>query len=74
MNTMEANTIPVLLTSAQAAKTLAISPRTLWTLTNDGRLPCVRVGRSVRYDAADLARWINEHKTFVPLHENAAVC
>lgn len=52
-----------LLTSREAADVLRISERTLWTLTQDGELPSVRVGRSVRYDQTDLADWITSHKT-----------
>ena len=37
---------PGLLRSDEAAKLLAISPRTRWTLTDDGEIPLVRVGRS----------------------------
>ena len=40
---------PLLLRPKEAARTLAISPRSLWTLTNCGQIPCVRFGRAVRY-------------------------
>jgi len=53
-----------LLTSRQAAEALAISERTLWELTNRGDMPCVRLGRSVRYDPADLKAWVQEKKSF----------
>jgi excisionase family DNA binding protein len=33
----------------EAAKLLAVSPRTLWSLTRAGVVPCVRFGKSVRY-------------------------
>jgi excisionase family DNA binding protein len=33
----------------EAAKLLSISTRTLWTLTREGIVPCVRLGKSVRY-------------------------
>jgi excisionase family DNA binding protein len=33
----------------EAAKLLAVSPRTLWSLTHAGVVPCVRLGKSVRY-------------------------
>jgi excisionase family DNA binding protein len=33
----------------EAAKLLSISTRTLWTLTREGVVPCVRLGKSVRY-------------------------
>ena len=43
-----------LLKPADAAQLLAISERTLWTLTKEGKIPCVRLGRSVRYSVEDL--------------------
>lgn len=52
-----------LMTVREAADVLRVSERTLWTLTHSGELPAVRVGRSVRYDKGDLARWIASRKT-----------
>jgi excisionase family DNA binding protein len=40
---------PILVSPRDAARALGISTRTLWTLTHDGRLPCRRIGRLVRY-------------------------
>jgi excisionase family DNA binding protein len=37
-----------LLTVGQVAERLQISPRTVWRLIHDGRLPAVRIGRAVR--------------------------
>ena len=54
----------MLLKAAEAARFLAISPRTLWGLTKDGQIPAVRVGkRGVRYDPADLKAWADSQKT-----------
>ena len=47
----------------QAAQALAISQRKLWGLTNDMAIPCVRIGRSVRYDPADIRAYIDAQKT-----------
>ena len=47
-----------LLKPEQAADRLALSPRKLWSLTNDGTVPCIRIGRSVRYCPEQLRRWI----------------
>ena len=52
----------LLLTPKEAAATLGISPRKLWALTASGDVPCVRIGRSVRYDVADLADFIDRAK------------
>ena len=51
-----------LLRSDEAAKFLAISPRTLWTLTKEGDIPVVRIGSLVRYDPADLQDYIERQK------------
>jgi len=42
----------LLLTPQQTAAALAISERTLYTLTNEGKIPCVRFGRTKRYSLA----------------------
>ena len=52
-------TIRLLLTPREAARAVAVSERTLWTLTRRGDIPCVRIGRSVRYDPRDLEAYIN---------------
>lgn len=51
-----------LLTYRQAAKVLGVTDRTVWTLVNDGTLPAVRFGRSVRIDPADLRTFIERAK------------
>ena len=52
-----------LLTPKEAAAALGISPRKLWSLTASGDVQCVRIGRSVRYGAADLADFVETLKT-----------
>lgn len=47
-----------LLRLRDAARMLAISERTLWGLTNEGKVASVQIGRSVRYDPADLRKFI----------------
>jgi len=63
---MPANDTPttptLLLNAADASKALAISPRKLWSLTASGELPAIRIGRSVRYDIADLRAFIDAQK------------
>ena len=51
-----------LLRPREAARILAISPRKLWSLTASGELTAVRIGRAVRYDPADLRKWIEAQK------------
>lgn len=49
---------PLLLNSRDAARLLAISERKLFDLP----IPRVKLGRSVRYDRADLVNWIEKQK------------
>ncbi len=48
----------MLVNQREAARLLSVSTRTVYVMTRDGRLPCVRIGRSVRYSPAQLANWI----------------
>jgi excisionase family DNA binding protein len=43
-----------LLTPREAAEMLAISTRTLWTLTDRGEIAATRIGRAVRYQIDEL--------------------
>jgi len=56
---MTNNTPALLLTPRDAARALAISPRKLWAMTASGEIPCVRLGRSVRYHPASLEKFIH---------------
>jgi excisionase family DNA binding protein len=49
---------PLLLTAPEAARALAVSPRTLWARTRSGEIVSVRIGRSVRYAREDLAAYV----------------
>lgn len=51
-----------LLNATQAASYLGIGKRSLWTLTNCGEIACVRIGRRVLYDVADLDKFIASHR------------
>ena len=52
-----AHTTP-LLTRRQAAEALAVSIRTIDELTHTGDLPCVKLGKCVRFRAAALQLFI----------------
>ncbi len=52
----------LLLTARQAAAALAVCEKTLWTLTQRGDIPVVKIGRAVRYDPRDLTAWIESAK------------
>lgn len=53
---------PLLLSAREAAKALSVCEKTLWTLTQRGDIPVVRIGRAVRYDPRDLRAWIESAK------------
>lgn len=48
----------LLITAKEAARRLAISTRSLWTLTNQRKIPTIRIGRSVRYPIDGLRDWL----------------
>ena len=56
----------LLLRPSEAAESLGISERSLWSLTEDGTIPAVRLGRSVRYDLAALRERIASLGAGVP--------
>lgn len=53
---------PLALRPRDAARMLAVSPRTLWEWTRAGLIPCVRIGtgrrKTVLYSVADLQAWL----------------
>lgn len=50
--------VRLLITRDEAAALLCISPRKLWSMTNAGQIPCVRMGRTVRYCPTALREWV----------------
>ena len=55
-----------LLKPRDAAKLLAISERTLFTLTKKGELPSVRMGKTVRYAQGELAAFVRKQTQSIP--------
>src|SRR4051794_25991490 len=47
----------ILWDAKEAAGQLSLSPRTLWTLSNSGQIPCRRIGKLVRYSPAAIRDW-----------------
>lgn len=47
-----------LLTSAEVAEQLRIAPRSLRRYARTGQLPCIKIGRSVRYRRSDLRKYL----------------
>jgi excisionase family DNA binding protein len=76
MNTIKqaqvAKVASLLWTGREAAAALHISERTLWALTKEGKMPCIRIGRAVRYDPEDIRAWIERTKTAGPPLESLA--
>lgn len=55
--------VPTLWTALEVSKYLRCSERSIWAATFPrGALRAVRIGRLVRYDPADVARFIAESK------------
>lgn len=48
----------ILIGMHEGAKMLGISTRTLWTLTNAGEIPHVRIGRRVLLNVSAVREWI----------------
>ena len=57
------NASPSLLRVRDAARLLQVSERMLWTLTDNGDIPCVRVGSVVRYEPAVIREWISRSQS-----------
>jgi excisionase family DNA binding protein len=63
---------PLVYNCKQAAQALGISERTLWTLTRKGVVRCIRIGRSVKYDPADLRALLEDAKENSPQPQNGS--
>lgn len=57
-DTVESNRLAM--TAKEAAKHLSIGERTLWSLTNTGEIPHVRIGKRVLYPVHLLREWLEE--------------
>lgn len=51
-----------LITLREAAKTLAIHPKTLWRWAKDGRITYVRVGTRLKFRPSVLATFISKRE------------
>ena len=50
----------LLLSPREASRALAVCEKTLWTLTQKGEIPVIRIGRAVRYPLDGLREWIQK--------------
>lgn len=53
----------ILVTDAEAADMLSVCPKTITNLADDGKLPRIRIGRSVRFAVSDLQAFVDATKT-----------
>lgn len=51
-----------LLTVRQVAAVLQVDEKTIRRFVWAGRIPCVRIGRRIRFDPADVERWVSARK------------
>jgi len=51
---------PLAVGRREAALMLGISERLLWTLTQEGQIPHVRIASRVLYPVAELRRWLED--------------
>ncbi len=50
----------LLINPTEAARVLCMSPRKLWQLTQEKKIPSVRIDRNWRYSPEALRRWVEE--------------
>jgi len=48
------------LRAAEAAESLGISERLLWSKTNAGEVPHIRIGRAILYPVDGLRNWLHQ--------------
>ena len=48
-----------LMTPDEIAAVLRIARKTVIAMARAGRIPCVRIGRFVRFDRGEILRWID---------------
>ena len=48
-----------LLTPDEVAAMLRVARKTVITMARDERIPCIRIGRFVRFDPDEIRRWID---------------
>lgn len=57
-------TVPIekLLTLREVAELLRVSEKSVRRLVAYRRLPCVRIGRALRFQSSDVLRWISARR------------
>jgi excisionase family DNA binding protein len=57
---MEMNETPLLYRAAEVARLTGLSRQGIYQLAAEGRIPCVRIGRAVRFPAEALQAWVRD--------------
>jgi excisionase family DNA binding protein len=70
LSVTESASEPLLLAPPDAAGLLAVSPRMLRVLTHQGRVPCIRIGRLVRYSRRALEEWVAQQSYQAEVEES----
>lgn len=52
----------LLIDATAAAELLSLAPRSLYQLAQERRIPCVRIGRRLRFEPDRLREWIRENR------------
>ena len=52
-----------LLIPDEVAEMLQIARKTVVVMAREERIPCIRIGRIVRFDAAEIDRWIDSQRS-----------
>lgn len=60
--------LPQLLTMDQLAERLGVTHRHVRRLVAERRVPFLRVGRFIRFDAAEIAAWLNSSRVAQARH------
>jgi excisionase family DNA binding protein len=60
LNKPDPSTPILALRPREAARALGISDRTLWQLTADGVVPCVRLKKAILYPVDALRSWLEQ--------------
>lgn len=51
-----------LLTVRELARFLSVHEKTIYDWTARGELPCIRLGKRLRFSASDVGRWLQARK------------
>jgi len=62
-NQDDSNAVSLGLRPREAAKALGIGERLLWSMTNAGEIPHLRIGRAIVYPVDMLRDWMAEQAT-----------